>query len=122
MVRQARLIRWGAITTLSTTICGSTATLPPQVHATVMTPITAFAGRVMFLFVPTLLLPLPTMLPPVCAERHLTQQPARVTRGCGVCRTSTRAAIITRVQSRTARLRMTMHACVALKLARRPRA
>ena len=99
--------------------CISTPTLPPQVFATLVALMGAFAGPVTLLFAPTPMLPLPTMFPPVCAERNPTQQLARVTRDCGACRTSTRVAIITRAPSQTAQLRMPMRACVALRLARR---
>ena len=105
-----------------TTGCGSPPTLLPQVFAQPVALMGAFAGPVTLLFAPTPMLPLPTMFPPVCAERNPTQQLARVTRDCGVCRTSTRVAIITLAPSQTARLRMTIRACVALRLARRRQA
>ena len=96
---------------------GSTAMPLPQFLATMVVNLSAFVGPVTLLFAPTPMLPLPTMLPPVCAERNPTQQLVRVTRGCGACRTSTHAVQSLHVQSRTARLRMTMRACVALRLA-----
>ena len=100
---------------------GSTPTPRPQDLAQVVALMGAFAWPVTSLFAPTPMLPLPTMFPPVCAEQHLTQQLARVTRECGVCRTSTRVVQSLHAPSRTARLRMTMIACVALRLAQQRR-
>ena len=98
---------------------GSTVMPLPQFLATMVVKLGAFVGPVTLLFAPTPMLPLPTMFPPVCAEQHLTQQLARVTRECGVCRTSTRVVQSLHAPSRTARLRMTMRACVVWRLARR---
>ena len=120
IIIQVQLTHRVALLTLKTGY-GSTAMPLPQFLATMVVNLSAFVGPVTLLFAPTPMLLLPTMLPPVCAEQNPIQQLARVTRGCGACRTSTRVVIITLVQSRTVQLRMTMRACVALRLARRQR-